>query len=217
MKIHLLGINHFDPLCRGRLISSLEKLSQAHSEGPFFVGVEWDCEHFATVRSQRKIFHALVADLWPGRTSLFYSLLEVSLAYEGDAHVEVFPDVPILWLDGGRSGGGAIENYAHDRLKLLRGLYREATGPETPPRDDEEALSILGRAAWERSNRHNFILNPERDQKWFALVNRQLDDRKEGWAILIVGDQHSRRIEGSVRSLLDADGIECQTTSLRPT
>jgi hypothetical protein len=91
--LRIAGVNHFDPGGRQKLVKWLLSWSKKFGK-PAFVATEWDKEIFARVKTQRKEFERLIGDQWPPLSAGLSSVLTLSLAYEGDAYLEVFPDVP---------------------------------------------------------------------------------------------------------------------------
>ena len=56
MKLHLAGVNHFDPLGPGNLLEWLTGLFVGEQTEPCFIAVEWDELDFNKVRPQRPRF-----------------------------------------------------------------------------------------------------------------------------------------------------------------
>ena len=206
MKLYMAGVNHFDPLCRSKLVKWLQQLSETHDKWPAFVAVEYDRNQFEQIKKQRKRFRRLIQKEWPSLTSEQLDILENSLAYEGDTHFDVFPDVEILWLDTGRqiSDSSVLDKYAEDRLAM----YKQYSPGET-------ALNIN-----KLSERIRNVANPEdinlnRSKRFADLIHKEISKNDGKWAMVIVGFSHTRKdIQGTMRCLLEDNGLICEVSSL---
>lgn len=198
--VHVVGINHFDPLIPPRLSSHLQALAQEHSSPPAFVGVEYAKKVFLEIKAQRPRFRELLRNTWPEMTSKDLEILADSLAYEGDRHLAIFPDSPTLWLEIVRGVlPGTIENYAENRLAM----YRERGGSDpSPARISQEIQRIA---------MDNFDLN--RSATFAQTVLNGIRDLHGTWAITVTGSGHTRANRpGSMCQLLEASGVLCRTT-----
>ena len=206
MKLYIAGVNHLDPLCRPKLVKWLQRLSETYDKRPAFVAVEYDKNLFEKAKKQRKRFRQLVQNEWPSLTSEQLNILENFLAYEGDTHLEVFPDVKILWLDTGRqvSDSSVWDKYAEDRLAM----YEQYSFGET-------TLNIN-----KLSERIRNVANPEdinlnRSKRFADLIHKGISKNDGKWAIVIVGFSHTRKdIQGTMRCLLEDNGLICEVSSL---
>ena len=206
MKLYIAGVNHFDPLCRPKLVKWLQHLSETYDKQPAFVAVEYDINLFEQIKKQRRRFRQMLHNEWPSLTLEQLNILENSLAYEGDTHLEVFPDVEILWLDTGRqvSDSSVLYKYAEDRLAM----YKQYSSGET-------ALNIN-----KLSERIRNVANPEdinlnRSKRFANLIHKGISKNDGKWAIVIVGFSHTRKdIQGTMRCLLEDNGLICEVSSL---
>ena len=120
------------------------------------------------------------------------------MAYEGDAHQDLFPDSKTVWLDEGRNA--KIE----DMDKRLLGWYVGIC--------DKLGVSLAG--SLEKishdigSEEDDSIEDPGRDKKFAEVVKSELHQKKE-WAIVIVGRAHTNsKTQGSMANLLMRNGVQ---------
>ena len=211
--IHLLyiaGIQHFDPLCRDRLLNWLKKLEKSHDNPPLFIAVEWDENIFRKIAQQRPTLQHLAKKVWPQASLFFLEKLSEAMAFEADTHIESFPTVPTLWLENGRIvSPEIIENYARDRLNVYRSfLSHEITGL------NNDALQIMSKEAWNCSSKPS--KGNSRDIKFAKLISDHFNQLGNCWAIAIVGANHVSTVSEYMRSILIEQGIKCDVTILNP-
>ncbi len=203
MKILFAAINHFDPLCKPRLLRWLRDKAQQNAESPIFVGVEWDRGLFENVKFQRAELRRLARETWPRAPLAFIDALVEGLAFEGDTHLEVFTDVQTL------SDPTVISNYARDRIRVYHSYLPDVSS------HNESTLLDMSREAWRRSSSRT----PEatcRDEKFSAVIIRYLEEHSGSWAIVIVGADHASQEPGCLLSTLKTKGIICIASELRP-
>jgi hypothetical protein len=214
--LEVAGVNHADPLGSPRLREWLLALDSTAKSTLRFVAVEYDASHLPEIVTQRPRFRDLVKREWPFLTPDDHTALERSLAYDGDAHRAIFPDVATVWLDQGRSDPGVefeVATFAQGRLECLRRHARSLT----PGRDD--FLLRLSRSLWAGALADRRPIGDERDRRFAdvvisACVEHQLLSR----AIVVVGASHARpEVSDSFVSLVQAAGIPCRVTILDPT
>lgn len=205
MIVYLIGVNHLDPLARPGLRQCLKGFAKDHPDLPGFVGVEYDYSIFLTIVAQRPRFGQLVREKWPSMPQQDVLTLQNSLAYEGDAHTEIYPGVPTLWLDEGRTVPNAvIASFADDRLSV----YGSHAGAESPPSLDRIRRGILKVA-------NPASLNPERSRAFALLVLEAIRTSNPSWAIVITGSAHTDLDTlDSMAALLAADGVTCSPMRL---
>lgn len=208
MKLHIAGVNHFDPSCRSQLKLWLERLATDNDGPPAFVATEWDENIFAEVKRQRGRFRKVAQREWPNASSDLLDVLALSLGYEADTHTEIFPNVEVLWLDEGRQYNN-VDTYAEGRLSVYKSLLRG----EQLPTDSASALSKLSSAA------RNNAPPPKgrrtaRDGKFARLILKRIAKGGGAWAIAVVGYNHASNNQGTMYSLLDAQKQLCKVTIL---
>jgi hypothetical protein len=211
MKILFAAINHFDPLCKPRLICWLRDKAQQNAEPPDFVGVEWKHELFEDVKAQRAELRRLAEQTWPEAPLAFIDALVQALAFEGDTHLEVFTDAHTVWLDEGRvvSDPTIITHYARERIKLYQSYLSNVSSY------DESTLIDMSREAWRRcasANRGATL----RDEKFAAVITRHLKADSDSWAVVVVGADHASEEPGYLVSRLKNAGVFCIVSHLRP-
>ena len=209
MKLYIAGVNHLDPLCRPKLVKWLQQLSETHDKRPAFVAVEYDKNLFEKAKKQRKRFRQMLQKEWPSLTSEQLNILENSLVYEGDTHLEVFPDVEILWLDTRRQETDSsvvdkFEKYAEDRLAM----YKQYSF-------GEKTLSINQLRERIRNVDDPECIDLDRSQKFAYLVSKGISKSGGKWAIVIVGFNHTRKdIQENMRCLLEDNGLICEVSKI---
>lgn len=205
MIVYIAGINHFDPTNRETLRRWLATISSSRTSPPVFVATEWNKEVFENVKEQRPKFRQLMMSQWPDAPSELLDILENSLGYEADTHTEVFDDVEILWLDQKRQVNVSdINNYARDRLRM----YRSFLEGQPLPKNTSDALSMFSEVARRRAQ--NSGTSTQRDVEWARLIREKCAISKGEWIIIIVGASHASDHEGSMRRLLQEQGLICQ-------
>ena len=206
MKIYMAGVNHFDPLCRENLIKWFTELVAINDNPPAFIAVEYDKDHFEQIKKQRKRFRRLIQNEWPYLSSDKVDILQNSLGYEGDAHLQVFPAVELLWLDEGRqvNNKSIIINYAEDRLKIYAGSW-SVSKPLSINQLSENIRKI------EASG-----VSSDRDVEFARLIQQRISKGGGSWAIAVVGSSHaSEKNQGSMRYLLEDAGLLCEVTDVQ--
>lgn len=206
MKLHVAGVNHFDPLCREKLRKWLQGLSLINAEPPAFVAVEYDRQQFEQYKKQRGRFRQLLQTEWPSLSTAELDILENSLGYEGDTHLEIFPSAEVLWLDRGRqvSDLSMIDKYAEDRLTM----YKQYSFGQKTLRIDRLSENIR-----RAENSQNISL--DRSKKFADLILEKVQKSGGKWAIVIVGSSHTRKdIRGSMRYLLENTGLICEVSEI---
>lgn len=212
--LRLVGINHKDPAMRRQLIEWLVACSAKYGK-PDFVAVEWDESIFGAVKAKRAEFRQLLKQEWPDISDPLLNTLVLSLGYEGDSHIDVYSNVDVLWLDEGRKEGlgdddmtkGFVEKCARWRLRD----YKAFLGKWPTDADDSMILKQMSNGA---SKVSEFKPN-SRDDKWVSRIvmksTQTIDCR---WAIAIVGEGHTRKLSGTMRSQLEKLNYICEVYSL---
>jgi hypothetical protein len=219
MRIHIAGVNHYDPLGRFQLERWFITLSKNEQGSPAFIAVEWSEPIYRAIQRQSHKMRALAFEEWPGITHETVSILQLSLAYEASSHSTVFPRTPILWLDAGREAEidqDDIENYVEARFRMYRAFLKNKT-LERAGRGyllERPFLTEISREAWARSDQ-NQAVDKQRDTKWADLILGGLSN-PQMWAAAVVGANHAIRQAGSLRSILESYSVECYASILRP-
>jgi hypothetical protein len=206
MRLRIAGINHFDVLGRSELGQWLAQYAN-EQPGPSFLAAEWDQAIFERVRDQRTHFRGLIAARWPGFSNDMLTTLEMSLAYEADSHLLLYPDLNILWLDARRDANQVdVDQFAEDRLAR----YAELVGNDLNLENEQQVLTAMSEAADARFG--GGVADPRRDRRFVARIVRQARD--DEWAFVIVGRHHAADVEGSMRCLLEERDHVCEVTQL---
>lgn len=206
MRIYIAGINHNDPLSRIELIEWMNDIARYEQSYPDFIAPEWKEEYFNSVKKQRAEFDKRVRSEWPFLTESQIEAITLSLGFEGDAHKEVFGELPVLWLDRERNAGSSsVENFYRFRFQNLRNWGQEID-------KNENFLTLLSkiiRRTQSVSIGSNPSLDPGRDAAFHGVINNECSPHRLGWAIIIVGVLHALSTPGSMRNLLEKDGYQC--------
>ncbi len=205
MKLHIAGVNHNDPQCRSRLIIWMKKHYKKYKTVPAFIAVEYKKEHFIMIKRQRNKFFKLLNEKWHNLSSQVLHILTNSLAYESDAHIDIFPDVEILWLDEDREASSdIIDKYAEDRLNIIVGCTDKC---------NFTSIEDISEKIWARS-RSSCPSN--RDKVFATKIKNKINSIEDNWAIVIIGTNHAENIAGSMRNLLEQHGICCNVDFMKP-
>ena len=212
MEIHIAGVVHNDPLGPERLKSWLRGLPERSANPPDFIAVEYASTDFLKIRDQRDASTEIAGRIWPEAPQALVDALAPSIAYEADAHQEIFPDLEVLWLDEFREDRppGAVEHFAGDRLEdYCKWLEGEDVSLPIPV-----LLRKLSRKAWSTASDKG----PEpRDEEFARLIKERVNQRGSKCAIVVVGANHARKRKGRMRERLESSGIPCTVDILDPT
>ncbi|HYR88455.1 MAG TPA: hypothetical protein VE422_30530 [Terriglobia bacterium] len=213
MILYLAGINHFDPLSRERLREWFERISN-NTGAPRFLAVEFREDVFLQVRAQRERFRQLLKEQWPQMSEALVNTLVLSLAYEGDTHLEIFPAVEVLWLNQHRQLTeveiDGINRYAEDRLTMYRQFLDQGAG-HLP--DDDKVLATISESARLRADPAKKG-GDARDEQFAQVIIQRIGNSQDGWAIIVAGSNHIQDSNGSMRRLLENAGHRCEITLL---
>lgn len=208
MEFYFAGVIHNDVTHRKLLREWLENLSKDKTARPTFIAVEYDKELFQQIIEQRPHIRKRAEEKWPGLDGQVLDAIELSLGYEGDTHLEIFPDVDILWLNQGRENN--VSSFANLRLQT----YQMFIGDTDPlGMDVSEVISILSQRA-KANSPPNKNFNRGRNKKWHTLIRNRIEGKKDNWAIIVVGLSYTQSWDGNLRYLLENDGHDCLVTDL---
>ena len=203
MILRIVGVIHRDPLHRQRLEDYFVHCRESGCENPCFLATEWDEETFSKVKAQREVIRTLLKGKWPQASEDLINKIMLTLAFEGDTHTKIYPQVEILWLDQGRQDerpGESGKGFAIS-LGVTTELYKLSI-------DDSNFLQKLSEAIL--CETPGPTGEDERDGKWAHLILNRITQCDDGWAIVIVGKNHAGETEGSMRRLLEAAGQQCE-------
>lgn len=190
-QIVLLGVNHNDPFGSELLKNELKALMQR----PFLpscIAVEWKKEAAEAVIAQRPLFMRLAAERFPDASCADIKKLVSTLAYEADSFADIYPDLPIYWLDRDRRDTNrAVATYAQDRLNLYAGIVGFSVFD----------IEHISRECCLRGLECEFFPGP-RDISFMRVLNQAVCDGHEG-IVVILGYNHTRAdISRSLADLL---------------
>jgi hypothetical protein len=207
MKFFIAGVNHFDLFGRKKLQGYLKKLSAVHKTSPAFIAVEYDKNHFVRIKEQRKLFRSLVKNEWRFLTEEQLDIFELSLAYEGDSHIDFYPKVEIIWLDKDRQTD-RIDMFAEDRLKVYKAFCKSQSITLT----NDNLLQFLSYQAYNNTDSSSY--GNYRDVKFKELICNEANGKPEGWSLIIVGSNHTKNKSGFMRELIENEGQKCEAILL---
>ena len=207
MMLCLAGVFHFDPRCVSALNNWFVRQVATKSSMPALVANEWSRIVFQAVEAQRPRFRRLLQAEWPGASPELLTILERSLAYEGDAHLSVCPDAEVLWLGKEHPNPGGSPSYDVERLALYRGFL----GAAPMPPDPKLALELIGTAARKVAIGQS---DPQRDLGLASAIMDRAERDPGGWAAIVVGANHLADRENSMLRVLQAHGYSCEVEIL---
>ena len=178
IHVLLIGVNHNDPFGQLKVQQALE-LAKKNGFVPDSIAVEWKADYAASVMAQRGKFAGLLQNCLLGISAADLDMLKQSLAFEADAHVKMYPDLPVLWLDEGRiADSSVIDEYATDRVNIICG----SSGA------DSFNILRLSREVIRRGQ--NTVIPSERDDKFTEIID---DAVKAGYKHIacVVGESHT--------------------------
>ncbi len=178
IHVLLIGVNHNDPFGRHKVQQALE-LAKKMGFVPDSIAVEWKADYAASVIAQRGKFAELLQNCLLGISAADLNILKQSLAFEADAHIKMYPDLPIFWLDEGRiADSSVIDEYATDRVNIIC----DASGA------DPFNMLSLSREVIRRGR--TAVMPSERDDKFTEII---VDAVKAGYKYIacIVGVNHT--------------------------
>jgi hypothetical protein len=209
MILRMAGVHHFDPAGPEVLTSWLKNQIAEFTEPPLFVATEWSEVDFVCVKGQRPGFRQMLEKEWPHAPRELLDILELSLAYEGDAHLSVLPEAQVLWLAPIRGRDDpAIRDYADRRLDLYRSFLEGVHLPVSA----KAAVRLFSLAARRRAEAATH--GSERDHDFAAKIMDSLAPNGSGWAAVVVGANHTAAVESSMRIVLESHGYSCDMTVL---
>jgi len=198
MDLYFAGTLHYDPLGRVNLRQWLEHLKQTHDQEPSFIAVESIETIHKNIDAHRKEFKMFVEPHLPGNV---LNDIVLSLGYEGDCHQELFSNSPTTWLNNNIKdlmSKDIIGDYAYNSYIRICDVFLN---------DNCRAylcdLNKISLIAWNYDITALLQEGPtakyeKYDARWAPLIIKEIGQHKDGWAIVIVGAQHTLDIEGSI-------------------
>jgi hypothetical protein len=207
MMLCFAGVFHFDPRCAPAVEDWFVRQVATKSSMPAFVANEWTPIVFQAVAAQRSRFRRLLETEWPGASPELLTILERSLAYEGDVHLSACPEAEVLWLGKEHPNPGGSPSYDVERLLL----YRRFLGPAPLTLDTERTLELIGTAARKVATNQS---DPQRDRDLASAIIDRAERGPGGWAAIVVGADHVSDREDSMLRVLQAHGYSCEVDML---
>ncbi len=209
MEYVVYGVNHNNPCHRNAVAAWMTEEAERRRLEPSLVATEWDATRFLYVAEiERPLFRQACADEWPGISTDQLNALERGLGFEGDLHVDLFPETITLWLDDGNPQ--QVRQYAEDRLTVYRG-YLETHRPDGGHTNVVHNIARRCREIDAEPVEHR----RERDLKFAVRLMRAAKEYPGTWGAVIVGWDHAEEQEESMVRLLHLAGHRCDITSAR--
>ena len=199
----IIGINHNDPLGRRKIRLILDELRISKNFIPDCIATEWDKVYFNIIQDQRTLFTKLAKEQNLNLKDETIFALADSMAYEADSHIELYPDLPIIWIDERFDGTipDSVKRFAEYRLNVFLSFLEKLN------KDEKDNLEAISRIAWSISSRGKAA---ERDVKFY---NKLMNAVQNGYKniIVIVGAAHATiENEGVLVNLLTKDNYTMQ-------
>ena len=179
IEVAIIGINHYDPLGREKVCRIL--CNDLIDFAPDSVAVEWKQEIADKVFHQREELKKELSQQYPFIETKDIELLSNAMAFEADAHIGIYPHLPIIWLDEERN------EKANDENVINFYIYRK-----------EKYDSIIHRGINNITDISNFICNNsslsmpnERDLMFYNKLKKEIDKNGYSRIICIVGASHA--------------------------
>ncbi len=209
LRILLAGTVHWDPICRKELRTKLDEYRIAQGEPPSFVAVEAGYDHFSQLEDQRLAFKSSARTDWaPDVSQELINELSLTMLYEADTTLEVFPNVDVVWLDRVRDQREPekVSQYpetAASRYAPWIGERRESGAGF----DFASTLTYLSSAMKLYVRDGPPKKDPARDAEWFDEMSPRLaKGANRSWAIVVCGVEHTLDEPGNRARLLLEDG-----------
>lgn len=203
MNIILIPCRHHTLYCKDNIILILKEI--ALSKQPKFIAVEYN----KTLFQNHIITNANVESLERTRRDFLsnklsqpeFDAIAESIACEGYAHKDVFPDTPTVWLDNRRelddvdirsAQGSLFYNKALSVINYLDNNSSENSGREL----------VIESEICDLETPDTTPDNPDRDGMWENELAEHLELSINEIGIVIVGSNHTRDRKGLIRQRL---------------
>lgn len=195
-KLFLIGVCHNDPFGAEKTRYAL-RLAQENNFIPDCIAVEWRSDYANRVILQRDTFGRLLAQEYPNITDGELQIIQSSLAFEADAHIGLYPEIPIIWLDENRTvKDDIIENYATSRLSIIKSAVRK----------NNEAFNLWNISYCVRQLSQSEAVPSERDKMFFSCIQEAVANGYRNIAC-VVGTNHTElSMKGTFGELLENEG-----------
>lgn len=191
-NLFLIGVCHNDPFGAEKTQNAL-RLARENSFIPDCIAVEWKSDYAHRIILQRDTFGRLLTQEYPDITDRELQTLQSSLAFEADAHLELYPEIPIVWLDENRTvKDGIIEKYAEKRLSIIKNAVCRNNG----------VFNLSNISYWVRQSSDGTADPSERDKMFFSCIQEAVANGYRNIAC-VVGTNHAElSIKGMFGELL---------------
>ncbi len=203
--LFIIGTNHHDPIGRVKLAKQLQELKDTNAEAPKFIAVESNeilLKRMMELREEAKILYRLE---WQNLPLEMIENFATALYYEGDSHQEIFPDSNTIWLDKDKSHDIDLSWIIADRINDYNEFFDKGY----------TTLESISSKIWQDPNISTIMKDP-RNTLFADLILKNLDLDRGGWAIAVVGYEHTRtskKFPTMTDILIDA-GVNCQVVPL---
>ena len=202
IDLYLIGVNHSDPLQRRELLCLIRTLAEENPGAPAFIAVEYDKDIFEWIVRQRPKFRLLLKEKWPDLTVDELDDLDKSLAYDGDSHLDIFPEAQTVWLDSGRPFPPHWDRdspcVVSERFNHFQDCLKHKSLHENLPFLSE---CVRNEANYTR-------MDSDRSRKFAEMILAALAAHSPGWAFSITGAAHAKEgTSGSMANILSDKGV----------
>lgn len=112
------------------------------------------------------------------------------MAYEADSHLDIYPNLPMLWLDKRYEKiiPDSVKNFALDRLNIYESFIRYLSD------DNKNNLEEISKIAWSRCG---LSAATERDALFFNILTSEIKNGYKNIFVVVGADHANLNIEGS--------------------
>ena len=190
IEIVFLGVNHNDPLGRDKICSILK--NELKDFVPNAIAVEWKREIAYEVINQRKAMIEVLTQQYPNVELSDIKILANAMAFESDSHINIYPNLPVIWLDQER--GVDIYDDTVANYFVYRKSYYDAIINSGISSIEEISIYVCSVMS---SN-----IPSERDILFYNKLHKEIEENGYTKVICIVGASHADlSTEGSFANL----------------
>ncbi len=160
------------------------------------MAVEYRQSYFEEIIDQREKFGDLVKNNFPWLSEEESEQVKASLAYEGDIHLQVWPDVATVWLNEEPDVSDhilpeSVLEYAQHRINSLKSYATSETSASLSFLD-EVAIKLAN----ERISKCRVVDMQKRrrdEESWVNILKKHLAKlQSDEWGVAIIGSAHVR-------------------------
>ncbi len=202
MTLYVAGVMHCDPLGRKRLRKWLKHLKKKDIK-PSYVLLEYnEKDHFAFPNARKKFRSLCEKKLAKyGLSDDDFNILEESLGYELDSHLDSFDNIDILYYEELK--------FRDVTIKGIYDNYSKMIFLENYDKNSGNFIDILSKELWKDLNEKLEFSKYEtkRDQYLFEQIKDKTRSFLNNDGLLIVGVNHTRDYPNKLVNLLKESKI----------